>query len=349
MPVIDGEASYEMLSDRLPTEWTRRMFWICLMNGAAGHTYGANGIWQCNRPGQPHGKSPHGGSYGIIPWSEAMHLPGSQQVGFGKKLLEQFAWQDFQPHPEWAAFAPSLLRKAAWIWYPEGNPAVDAPAAGRNFERTFVLPAGKPVKHARLRISADDQFCVQVNGTVAGGGEDWHVPQEFDGIGGLLREGTNVLFISATNAPAAGANPAGLIAALEIQFADGPTTQIVSDTAWRCAASDHTATWTNAIIAAHYGEGPWGDFDGGDDGANGPQSAGIDGGVRVIYVPRAEEVELLHLDAQAAYQARWFDPVTGVTMPLGEIRGDENGAWLRAPPASLEHDWVVILEPKKKS
>ena len=34
------------------------MFWLCMMNGAAGHTYGANGIWQCNRKGQPHGASP---------------------------------------------------------------------------------------------------------------------------------------------------------------------------------------------------------------------------------------------------------------------------------------------------
>ena len=58
MPVIDGEAAYEMLSDSLPTEWTRAMFWLCLMNGAKGHTYGANGIWQLNRPGQPHGPSP---------------------------------------------------------------------------------------------------------------------------------------------------------------------------------------------------------------------------------------------------------------------------------------------------
>jgi hypothetical protein len=99
MPVIDGEASYEMLGDSLPTEWTRRMFWICLMNGAAGHTYGANGIWQCNRPGEPHGKSPHGGTYGVIPWNEAMHLPGSEQLGFAKKLFEKFPWQDFRPHP----------------------------------------------------------------------------------------------------------------------------------------------------------------------------------------------------------------------------------------------------------
>jgi hypothetical protein len=104
MPVIDGEASYEMLNDKLPTEWTRRMFWLCMMNGAAGHTYGANGIWQCNRPGDPHGKSPHGGTYGAIPWNEAMRLPGSQQVGFGKRFFEQFAWQDFRPHPQWASF-----------------------------------------------------------------------------------------------------------------------------------------------------------------------------------------------------------------------------------------------------
>ena len=104
MPVIDGEASYEMLNDSLPTEWTRRMFWLCLMNGAAGHTYGANGIWQCNRRGQPHGASPHGGSYGKIPWNEAMNLPGSRQVGLGKKLLEQYAWQEFKPHPEWVAY-----------------------------------------------------------------------------------------------------------------------------------------------------------------------------------------------------------------------------------------------------
>jgi hypothetical protein len=103
MPVIDGEASYEMLGDSLPTEWTRRMFWLCLMNGAAGHTYGANGIWQCNRPGQPHGASPGGGSgYGKIPWNEAMHLPGSQQLGLAKAFLQQYPWQRFEPHPEWA-------------------------------------------------------------------------------------------------------------------------------------------------------------------------------------------------------------------------------------------------------
>jgi hypothetical protein len=114
MPVIDGESCYEMLGDNLPTKWTRRMFWLCMMNGAAGHTYGANGIWQCNRPGQPHGASPHGGSYGTIPWNDAMKLPGSRQLGLAKAFLERFPWQQFEPHSEWAASEPAHSSDVLW-------------------------------------------------------------------------------------------------------------------------------------------------------------------------------------------------------------------------------------------
>ncbi len=239
MPVIDGEASYEMLNDSLPTEWTRRMFWLCLMNGAAGHTYGANGIWQCNRSDLPHGASPHGGNYGKIAWNEAMHLPGSQQVGFGKKLFEAYPWQRFQPHPEWAAFAKgSLLSFDAcqWIWFPEGNPAQDAPVAKRFCRRTFVLPEGKAIERAQLRASGDDWFAARLNGKPLGAGEDWHAGRQFEDLAPLLRPGTNVLAIVAENKPANfPANPAGLIACLEIRFADGETLKLASDTTWRWA------------------------------------------------------------------------------------------------------------------
>ena len=146
MPVIDGEAAYEMLGDTLPTQWTRRMFWLCMMNGAAGHTYGANGIWQCNRKGQPHGPSPHHApgsvGYGKIPWDDAMKLPGSGQEGMGKKFLEQFEWQKFVPHPEWASYGdkPSLkFDGGMWIWFPEGDPTKDAPAAKRYFRRVIEV------------------------------------------------------------------------------------------------------------------------------------------------------------------------------------------------------------------
>jgi Protein of unknown function (DUF4038) len=77
------------------------MFWLCLTNGAAGHTYGANGIWQLNRKGQPHGPSPTAKSpptgYGVIAWDEAMHLPGSQQMAHGKKFFESLPWTQLTP------------------------------------------------------------------------------------------------------------------------------------------------------------------------------------------------------------------------------------------------------------
>jgi hypothetical protein len=198
MPVINGEAAYEMLNDNLPTQWTRRMFWLCMMNGAAGHTYGANGIWQCNRRGQPHGASPHGGNYGKIPWDEAMHLPGSAQVGLGRKLLERYSWQNFQPHPEWAAFADT----------PSSN--LEAPP------------------------NNDDLF--------------------------------------------------------------------------------------------------------------GPQSAGIPGVVRIIYVPQPQPVVVRNLVGRAAYAPAYFDPVSGAKAPLPPVEADDAGSWTCPAPPGQDHDWVLILE-----
>jgi Protein of unknown function (DUF4038)/Domain of unknown function (DUF5060) len=148
MPVIDGEAAYEMLGDILPTQWTRQMFWLCMMNGAAGHTYGANGIWQCNRPGEPHGKSPHGGDYGHIPWNEAMRLPGSRQVGLGKKLFEKYEWHKFEPHPEWVAYAnDGSLKPAAGS---DGPFATGIP--GR--VRIIYAPESRPLQVLQLNANA---------------------------------------------------------------------------------------------------------------------------------------------------------------------------------------------------
>lgn len=151
MPVLDGEAAYEMLNDSLPTQWTRAMFWLSVTNGAAGHTYGANGIWQCNRPGEPHGPSPYssgGNGYGVIPWNEAMKLPGSTQVALGKKLFERFAWQEFSPHADWAM-------------YPDEQPAKFGPfATGKAGEARIVYALeSRPVK--LMQLEAGVKYDVQ--------------------------------------------------------------------------------------------------------------------------------------------------------------------------------------------
>ena len=33
-----------------------------------------------------------------------MNLPGSEQMGIGKRLFEQFEWQKFEPHADWAEY-----------------------------------------------------------------------------------------------------------------------------------------------------------------------------------------------------------------------------------------------------
>jgi hypothetical protein len=335
------------------------MFWLCLMNGAAGHTYGANGIWQCNRPGQPHGASPHGGSYGKIPWDEAMSLPGSRQVGLGKKLLERYPWQRFQPHPEWVGASgesPLSLDNCQWIWFPEGNPAQDAPAAKRYYRRTFVLPEGKTVERARLRVSADDAFAARLNGTMIGTGEDWRVGRQFNGLAPLLRRGTNVLAIMAANKPTdLPANPAGLIACLEIGFAGGDLLKIFSDATWRCAKGDvigwdtagfDDAGWVKALAIGHYGQRPWGQIVPTTGEAYGPQASGIPEVVRVIYVPQSEPIAVRNLGPDTAYSGMYFDPVSGVLTKLGAVQADAAGVWKCQPPAAINHDWVLVLEAK---
>ena len=89
MPVVNGEVCYEALLGKITADIPRLMFWACMLSGAAGHTYGANGIWQLNRRDAPYGKSPHGGTYGPIPWDDAMRLPGSGQLGLAKRFLER--------------------------------------------------------------------------------------------------------------------------------------------------------------------------------------------------------------------------------------------------------------------
>jgi hypothetical protein len=100
MPVIDGEVSYEGIGGSCWEDAQRFMFWTCMLNGAAGHTYGANGIWQMSTPREPYGPSPHGMTWGNTPWEVAYRLPGSEQVGIGKRLLERYDWWRLEPDPD---------------------------------------------------------------------------------------------------------------------------------------------------------------------------------------------------------------------------------------------------------
>jgi hypothetical protein len=362
MPVINGEASYEMLNDKIAADWPRAMFWVCMLNGACGHTYGANGIWQCNRRGQPHGPSPNGDpngvGYGKIPWDEAMNRPGSGQVALGKKLLAAYPWPHFKPHHEWAAFtnqAPINLDRCPWIWFPEGHPTNDAPVENRFFRKTFKIPHDKSIVRGGLFVSSDSRFSAQLNGEPLGSEDNLQAGKFFDQFERLLKTGANVLTIVAENKPMPGStNSAGLIACLELRYADSETMRLVSDETWRCATNSakgwdtagfDAAAWATAVKVGRYGNKPWGKV-GGVNELEGPQAAGIPGVVRVIWVPRDEPILVRHLGSGASWAGSYFDPVNGSKTALGPIQADENGGWTCSPPPSQSHDWVLLLEPQ---
>ena len=137
LPVVEGEVTYEGILDTCFEDVQRFMVWCSYLCGTAGHTYGANGIWQLNRREQAYGKSPHGGNWGNRPWDDAMKLPGSRQVGLAKRLLERFDWWKFEPHPEWATW-PSAATKHGQFEVPYASGIPDK-------VRIVFVPFAEPV------------------------------------------------------------------------------------------------------------------------------------------------------------------------------------------------------------
>lgn len=354
MPVINSEVCYEGIGGTCFDDVQRFYYWACMLSGAAGHTYGANGIWQVNRREQPYGKSPHGGNWGTTPWDDAMQLPGSGQLGRAKALLARFDWWRFETHPEWAAWDTNTplpqITWGDWIWFPEGNPAKDAPAETRYFRRTFGVPAGQ-VSRATLRLAVDDKLIAYLNGERLGSHNTWRTIREFN-ITGRLQAGKNVLAVRAENSPVDHANPAGLLCQLEIVHAD-KRINILSDVAWRVTNTERAGwtnlafndgSWSHAKVVAKYGDPPWDKLpDPTHRNYTVPYAAGIPGKVRVIYLPRAHPTIVRDLERDATYSARWFDPITGAEHVIGQLTLDAGGDWAAPPPPRADQDWVLLL------
>ena len=155
MPVLVGEVCYEGIMEASRQEVQRFMFWSCLLSGAAGHTYGANGIWQVNTAEKPFGASPHGRSWGDTPWEIASQLPGSAQLGIAKKLLMRYKWWRFEPHPEWVephwtskdfvqAYAAGIPGNVRILFFPVwGSPVVKQLEKGVTYKAFFFNPANE--------------------------------------------------------------------------------------------------------------------------------------------------------------------------------------------------------------
>ncbi|HQM39607.1 MAG TPA: DUF4038 domain-containing protein [Clostridia bacterium] len=108
LPVINAEVCYEGICGSSYADTQRYVYLSDFLLGTAGHTYGANGIWQINSEEMPYGASPHGAHWGNTSWKEAMNLDGSKHISHCMKYLTSFEWWNFKYHPEWVEKPCSL-------------------------------------------------------------------------------------------------------------------------------------------------------------------------------------------------------------------------------------------------
>lgn len=104
MPVINGEAVYESILGSSWQDVQRFVIWSCVLNGAAGHTYGAaEGCWQIHHRGQPPYQFTSGVWGEYEDWREIAAFPGSGQMQWCRRLMERYEWWRFEPRPDWLA------------------------------------------------------------------------------------------------------------------------------------------------------------------------------------------------------------------------------------------------------
>jgi hypothetical protein len=96
-PLVIGEIGYEKMAGENFEGYQRAAFWLAMLNGAAGFTYGTIStalVYSADKPF-------HRGLLSPYIWEEAMHFPGAAQVALGAKLLREYPWWNMTPHPDW--------------------------------------------------------------------------------------------------------------------------------------------------------------------------------------------------------------------------------------------------------
>jgi hypothetical protein len=156
---VNAEVNYEGIAGSCWADQQRFQFWTTMTDGAAGYTYGAAGIWQFwtvdefSKGGDSENVEDAGGG----PWQEVMHLPGSAQVGIGRRFFQQFPWSRFEriDEPEASkldrrsSFATGIPGTVAIYYVPSGlepDSSCGILKAGerRNFWWRILLPIQVP-------------------------------------------------------------------------------------------------------------------------------------------------------------------------------------------------------------
>jgi len=158
----------------------------------------------------------------------------------------------------------------SWIWFPLGNPAVDAPVETNWFRRVLTLPAGRPIKRAIFQYTGDNLCRGWLDVSDLGARNNFRVVKWND-ITSLLEPGRTHVFglegVNRGDVASGQPNPAAVIGRLDIEFADGGQWVIRTDAQWKAArvfapgwntVAFDDAHWQPAMVLGPAGIEPWG-------------------------------------------------------------------------------------------
>jgi len=196
----------------------------------------------------------------VSAWSE----PARWSIG----LLNSSDWKG-----KWIGWDEAIqlndkdIKKAHWIWFPEGDPIKGIHPCNRYFRRKVTLPQDRKITKATIVMAADNRGILYINDKKAGNSNNPSQAIELD-ITERLHPGENTIAIQVTNQPPTN-SPAGLIAVLRVDFAEGAPLVVTTDQQWRAFNKNienwqnpqlDDSNWSPVKVLGAYGITPWGKF-----------------------------------------------------------------------------------------
>lgn len=164
-----------------------------------------------------------------------------------------------------AAFDPSVEElNAARIWHREIEFDRDVlPKPGDRYFRYKFNVANKEVHSANILISVDHAYKLYINGSQVAEGSDWRKVDKLD-VKNVLKSGKNVIAIAGVNEGNI-PNPAGILFALKIKYADGSEDVVRSNKDWKSTDEEPSDDWIDIEyddsgweVVRDYGNKQWG-------------------------------------------------------------------------------------------
>ncbi|MEY4387315.1 MAG: hypothetical protein RLY20_2598 [Verrucomicrobiota bacterium] len=194
----------------------------------------------------------------------------SKPAYWGMGLLAPADW-----HAKWigldGANETNLFTGTSWIWFPEGNAAVNAPLGTNWFRRVVTIPANRKVKRAVFQYTGDNECRGWLDIFDLGARNDFHVVKWND-ITTRLEPGKTYVFglvaVNKGDVAKNDPNPAGAVGLLTIEFTEGEPMVFPTDEHWKVSRTLEKdwntvgfddSKWVAAKVLGPVGMQPWGE------------------------------------------------------------------------------------------